>query len=158
MRLRENGRRLTHSYGERRAGRRSVESGHSGQGDWSGHINNYLFTCCSLRISQGLFSLLIANNYIFFRYQCVILWMRERKKCQEKAILSLVQPTDVFFCTRTGLGWCFCVCVSHGLFHQSGSINSSNTARLLRSIMCYITSSKCTLRPHQHQQLGCYLL
>lgn len=86
------------------------------------------------------------------------MWMRERKKYQENGILSLVQPTAECFCARTCLGWCFCVCVSLSLFHQSASINSSNTARLLRSIMCYITSSKCTPSPHQHQQLGCYLL
>lgn len=39
-------------------------------------------------------------------------------------------------------GWCYCVCVSQSLFHQSASINSDNAARQLCS-MCYITSSKC---------------
>ncbi len=67
----------------------------------------------------------------------------------------LVQLTNGL--ARTHPGWCFCVCVSQSLFHQSASINSSNTARQLRSVMRYITSSKCILRPHQHQQLGCYL-
>lgn len=51
----------------------------------------------------------------------------------------------------------FCVCMSQNLFFQSVSINSSNAACQLRSVMRYITLSKCIVRPHQHHQLGCYL-
>lgn len=29
---------------------RKVKRGHDGQGDWSGHINNYVFICRSFRI------------------------------------------------------------------------------------------------------------
>lgn len=82
---------------------------------------------------------------------CLCIWETEGEILRKRCLSSLQMSA------HTHPGWCFCVCVSQSLFHQSVSINSSNTARQLRSMMCYITLSKCILRPHQHQQLGCYL-